>query len=290
MRQASARRSRRGIVRRPACDAPDALGDDLRPSRVPHPFQGQVGEVSYAFRLNVRSTEGWPNRQERRIASRRFVGRSARARRPRGVGQNCRRVIRARLPGRVRRRRACRGRQARADLSPPNPRSECGAVVTWGRGPKGSTGGRITSLAEGDHRQGHHDRPEQGLIVPCAPPAAPGCPEIHRAANGGPRNLFQTLGILERAKGFEPSTPTLARLCSTPELHPRPERVYIRGPPPMTRGQVAPPPMAAAQPAGHPRRLRPREIPWTSRPAPHMLRRNPPRPDRGGVRSGGGRR
>ncbi len=28
-------------------------------------------------------------------------------------------------------------------------------------------------------------------------------------------------GILERAKGFEPSTPTLARLCSTPELRPR---------------------------------------------------------------------
>lgn len=27
-------------------------------------------------------------------------------------------------------------------------------------------------------------------------------------------------GKLERAKGFEPSTPTLARLCSTPELHP----------------------------------------------------------------------
>src|SRR5215216_1871471 len=26
---------------------------------------------------------------------------------------------------------------------------------------------------------------------------------------------------MERAKGFEPSTPTLARLCSTPELHPR---------------------------------------------------------------------
>jgi hypothetical protein len=30
-----------------------------------------------------------------------------------------------------------------------------------------------------------------------------------------------SLGILERAKGFEPSTPTLARLCSTPELRPR---------------------------------------------------------------------
>ncbi len=27
---------------------------------------------------------------------------------------------------------------------------------------------------------------------------------------------------LERAKGFEPSTPTLARLCSTPELRPHP--------------------------------------------------------------------
>src|ERR1700740_1898083 len=27
--------------------------------------------------------------------------------------------------------------------------------------------------------------------------------------------------ILERARGFEPPTPTLARLCSTPELHPR---------------------------------------------------------------------
>src|SRR5436305_5190683 len=27
---------------------------------------------------------------------------------------------------------------------------------------------------------------------------------------------------LERAKGFEPSTPTLARSCSTPELHPHP--------------------------------------------------------------------
>ena len=51
-------------------------------------------------------------------------------------------------------------------------------------------------------------------------------------ASLGPRS------ILERAKGFEPSTPTLARLCSTPELHPRPERVYIRGPAPMARGKA----------------------------------------------------
>ena len=35
---------------------------------------------------------------------------------------------------------------------------------------------------------------------------------------------LKSLDILERAKGFEPSTPTLARLCSTPELHPHPER------------------------------------------------------------------
>src|SRR4051794_25155758 len=31
--------------------------------------------------------------------------------------------------------------------------------------------------------------------------------------------------ILERAKGFEPSTPTLARSCSTTELHPHPLRL-----------------------------------------------------------------
>src|ERR1700684_1149649 len=34
----------------------------------------------------------------------------------------------------------------------------------------------------------------------------------------------------ERAKGFEPSTPTLARSCSTPELHPHPRswRRWVR--------------------------------------------------------------
>ena len=30
-----------------------------------------------------------------------------------------------------------------------------------------------------------------------------------------------SFSILERVMGFEPTTPTLARLCSTPELHPR---------------------------------------------------------------------
>ncbi len=32
---------------------------------------------------------------------------------------------------------------------------------------------------------------------------------------------------LERVKGFEPSTPTLARSCSTPELHPRSECMEV---------------------------------------------------------------
>ena len=36
------------------------------------------------------------------------------------------------------------------------------------------------------------------------------------------RRVNDTSELLERAKGFEPSTPTLARLCSTPELHPHP--------------------------------------------------------------------
>src|SRR3954452_24550530 len=46
-----------------------------------------------------------------------------------------------------------------------------------------------------------------------------------RFASVPPARLGEPLGAswrnLERAKGFEPSTPTLARLCSTPELHPR---------------------------------------------------------------------
>src|SRR3954469_17427277 len=33
--------------------------------------------------------------------------------------------------------------------------------------------------------------------------------------------------ILERAKGFEPSTLTLARLCSTPELHPHSKPLFL---------------------------------------------------------------
>jgi hypothetical protein len=38
----------------------------------------------------------------------------------------------------------------------------------------------------------------------------------------GTESPGRTIRQLERAKGFEPSTPTLARSCSTPELHPHP--------------------------------------------------------------------
>src|SRR2546429_4240175 len=38
-------------------------------------------------------------------------------------------------------------------------------------------------------------------------------------SSSGPK-MDDEFGSLERAKGFEPSTPTLARSCSTPELHP----------------------------------------------------------------------
>ena len=41
--------------------------------------------------------------------------------------------------------------------------------------------------------------------------------------------FLQVIDLLERARGFEPPTPTLARLCSTPELHPRPGDQYHSG-------------------------------------------------------------
>ena len=65
-----------------------------------------------------------------------------------------------------------------------------------------------------------HDRgPTGGNVGELATPLYPGKEVAVRLASLG-------LGkCLERAKGFEPSTPTLARLCSTPELHPHPRRV-----------------------------------------------------------------
>jgi hypothetical protein len=41
-------------------------------------------------------------------------------------------------------------------------------------------------------------------------------------SDSGPEGPLIFQKNLERARGFEPPTPTLARLCSTPELHPHP--------------------------------------------------------------------
>jgi hypothetical protein len=49
--------------------------------------------------------------------------------------------------------------------------------------------------------------------------------------------LCQIREHLERAKGLEPSTPTLARSCSTTELHPRPKELAAMTP---TTGRAMP--------------------------------------------------
>lgn len=61
---------------------------------------------------------------------------------------------------------------------------------------------------------------------------------------------------MERAKGFEPSTPTLARLCSTPELRPL-------GAGPENRGRPGNPASAGEKPVDQPAgcRLQARTIP-----------------------------
>ena len=46
-------------------------------------------------------------------------------------------------------------------------------------------------------------------------------PDEPEPAHADPHALF-VMEVLERAKGLEPSTPTLARSCSTTELHPHP--------------------------------------------------------------------
>ena len=61
----------------------------------------------------------------------------------------------------------------------------------------------------------------QSLRPVCFPLASP--PRKSKSERtASSHNPLILCGFLERAKGFEPSTPTLARLCSTPELHPHP--------------------------------------------------------------------
>ena len=56
--------------------------------------------------------------------------------------------------------------------------------------------------------------PARSLLLPRPARLIPS--QKHQPAN------LKDKGFLERAMGFEPTTPTLARLCSTPELHPHP--------------------------------------------------------------------
>ena len=74
-----------------------------------------------------------------------------------------------------------------------------------------------------------HDFLSSSLPNTSAPESISGTQQMGRdswvsdsaVSRGGDRsNYLVFLGKLERAKGFEPSTPTLARLCSTPELRP----------------------------------------------------------------------
>ena len=103
---------------------------------------------SYGVRLNCSGEgSGSPNRRWRRIASRRFVGRSARARRPRGAGHHRRLVIRARLPG-GRVYRACQGQAGARGFVTGQIREMHAAPVCpkSGREPKGSTRSRISPV------------------------------------------------------------------------------------------------------------------------------------------------
>jgi CelD/BcsL family acetyltransferase involved in cellulose biosynthesis len=63
------------------------------------------------------------------------------------------------------------------------------------------------------YKWGARERPTRRLVGDAGLPLGNLAPGSGRGARG-------RTAALERAKGFEPSTPTLARLCSTPELRP----------------------------------------------------------------------
>ena len=100
---------------------------------------------------------------------------------------------------------------------------------TQGRSRNAASGGAIVSVdirtIDGDCAERHMTHiaaavPTRIVIIPAL--------HWHRIENRSRSKLTISPdwrlrgGVLERAKGFEPSTPTLARLCSTPELHPHP--------------------------------------------------------------------
>ena len=57
---------------------------------------------------------------------------------------------------------------------------------------------------------------------------------------------------LERARGFEPPTPTLARLCSTPELHPHPRPASYKPEGKFAKACLGPPWAASCAPRHEP--------------------------------------
>src|SRR5437868_14014530 len=76
--------------------------------------------------------------------------------------------------------------------------------------------------------QAHLNSPVRQWALLC-PWFATGDDKLSFPSRGSCDLVRRPMGYLERAKGFEPSTPTLARSCSTPELHPRPADPYHTG-------------------------------------------------------------
>ena len=65
-----------------------------------------------------------------------------------------------------------------------------------------------------------HGRNDRGILSPlCLPFHHPGLKNRYHI-------YLNVMFFMERANGFEPSTPTLARLCSTAELRPQIHTAY----------------------------------------------------------------
>ena len=132
------------------------------------------------------------------------------------------------------RRRPCRWRRAIAPPSPGRRRRSCptrSAPRRSGRGPRrraraprpGPGSARvIAALGErlGESRGKRlkrHDGPNRKKRAPLAPKGIEHGNAGYKDRSAPDNGCAEKM---ERAKGFEPSTPTLARLCSTPELRP----------------------------------------------------------------------
>ena len=111
--------------------------------------------------------------------------------------------------------------RGRRPQHPPAPLTARNAISTLGMGTVSRWSRERAMLAEAA-RPPHDGRPVRA-------PTAKG--KKQEAPRWAPLRMSISQGNLERAKGFEPSTPTLARLCSTTELHPHPMARCIDGAP-----------------------------------------------------------